>query len=143
MKKIFNASIVILILLISSTANAEPTATKVLNATAHSVQLVDKTKSKIPVTDNISSVIETSWSSVYYDFYGEPGHNFTVTWQKLVNGKYVTQQVWEDNFDEKGQRPGSWAQGANTSWKVLLEDSDNGSAATYTYTIGNRSKKSP
>ncbi|MGG4132487.1 hypothetical protein ABEW19_29980 [Paenibacillus illinoisensis] len=143
MKKTFNTSIVILILLISSTANAAPTATNVPNATADSVQLVDKTKSKIPDTDNISSVIETSWSSIYYDFYGEPGHNFTVTWQKIVNGKYVTQQVWENNFDDKGQRPGSWAQGANTSWKVLLEDSDNGSSVTYTYTIGNRSKNSP
>ncbi|GIP03067.1 hypothetical protein J28TS4_14740 [Paenibacillus lautus] len=48
---------------VSDTANAAPTANKVPNATADSVQLVDK-------TDNISSVIETSWSSVYYDFYG-------------------------------------------------------------------------
>lgn len=143
MKKIFTTSIVILVMLISSTANAAPTATKVTNATAESVQLVKKTKSKIADTDNISSVIETSWSSVYYDFYGEPGHNFTVTWQKLVNGKYVTQQVWENQFNEKGHRPGSWAQGAKTSWKIILVDSDNGSSETYTYTIGNSDKKSP
>lgn len=140
MKKIFYTSLVIFVLLISSTANATPTATKVANATADSVQLVDTTKGKIADTENISSVIETSWSSVYYDFYGEPGHNYKVTWQKLVNGKYVTQQVWEDQFDEKGQRPGSWAQGSKTSWKVILEDSGNGSTATYTYTIGNSDK---
>lgn len=27
--------------------------------------------------------------------------------------------------------------GANTSWKIILEDSYNGSSAIYTYTIGN------
>lgn len=97
---------------VNDTANAAPTANKVPNSTADSVQFVDKTKSKIHDTDNIFSVIETSWSSVYYDFYGEPGHNFPVIWKNLLMVSMKPDKFERINFMKKarGQDLGTGSQ---------------------------------
>lgn len=124
---------------ISITASAAPQATseKVPGASAQSVVEVSSVDAKVAKTISIYAKITTSHNAVYYDFYGEPNNDFSAEWLKLINGKYVSQQTWHDRLNKDGWYPGSWGQGAGTSWKLILTDKDNGSSATYTYTIGN------
>lgn len=131
------ASSLLLVGLTSAAIAAPVTSENVPNTTTAKIRLEQSTKSTIANEIQIYAKLTTSWNAVYFDFYGEPHNDFTATWQKKNDkGVYVTEQTWELRFNDKGWYPGSWGQGAGTSWKLILKDLDNGSTATYTYTIG-------
>lgn len=129
-------SAVFLLASVSAAAAAPaPSSDKVQGATSSSVKLLDAIKVSATGEISISAKIKTDYSAVFYDFYGEPNNDFSATWQKLINGRYVTQSVWNFRFANDGWYPGSWSQDHGSKWKLILRDKDNGSTATYTYTV--------